>query len=302
MHAYAQSSHFEAHPFMLHLTASASEAIIYFFIYAMLGWVCEVLYCLAIDKKLTNRGFLNGPYCPIYGFGALIILKLLTPLQSSPAILFFASIISCSVLEYITSVVMEKFFHMRWWDYSHYKFNINGRVCLLNSVLFGVLGLVMIYLIHPCTAKLVQHIPMLVLPAIASLILIGMSIDFIFSARSLLLASSQLAEIKARFEQFKIEQTAKGVQLIENVEETIRQLHAKHASGEQASCARLLLEKLQEINLKNRKLRQMLQNENHMALKHLTLPLHLLKADIETLREETRTKAQPQSTDPNTDK
>lgn len=98
--------------------------VISFFIYSFLGWICEIIYCSILDKKFQNRGFLYGPYCPIYGFGAMIILKVLIPFSAHPIFLFVMGMFVCSVLEYVTSYVMEKAFHLRWWDYSKHKFNI----------------------------------------------------------------------------------------------------------------------------------------------------------------------------------
>ena len=123
----------------------------YLIIYSFLGYLCEVIYVAIRTKKITNRGFLYGPVVPIYGFGALIIILCLTPLYNLGMwyFVFILGVILTSGLEYLTSYAMELIFHMRWWDYSNKKFNINGRVCLLNSTLFGILVMVVMYVIHP---------------------------------------------------------------------------------------------------------------------------------------------------------
>ena len=113
-----------------------AEWILLFTIYSLLGWVCESTYCSILAKKLINRGFLNGPFCPIYGVGALLIVKLLSPFSHNLVILFFASLLLTSLLEYLTGFAMEKLFHAKWWDYSHRRFNIQGRVCLGNALIF----------------------------------------------------------------------------------------------------------------------------------------------------------------------
>ena len=110
------------------------EWILYFFIYSFLGWVCECIYCGVPAKKFINRGFLAGPYCPIYGCGALAVIYTLTPFSDNVVILFGMGVIVTSALEYITSYMMEKLFHTKWWDYSKHPFNIHGRICLKNSV------------------------------------------------------------------------------------------------------------------------------------------------------------------------
>ena len=106
--------------------------ILCFFAYSFLGWVCECIYCSIPAKKFINRGFLEGPYCPIYGCGAMLVIYLLTPFAAKPLLLFVAGILVTSALEYITSWLMEMFFHTKWWDYSTYPFNINGRICLIS--------------------------------------------------------------------------------------------------------------------------------------------------------------------------
>ena len=98
------------------------DYILYFFIYSMLGWVCECLYCGIGAKRFVNRGFLEGPYCPIYGWGALFVLYALRPFRDHIVLLFLAGMVGTSVLEYVTSYVMEKLFHSKWWDYSQRRF------------------------------------------------------------------------------------------------------------------------------------------------------------------------------------
>ncbi len=120
-----------------------------FSIYSFLGWCMEVSCSLVERKKLVNRGFLLGPYCPIYGCGAVLITLLLNGFVKRPVILFFMAILVCGILEYLTSFLMEKLFHLRWWDYSQKKYNINGRVCLDTIIPFGILGMVIMYVSNP---------------------------------------------------------------------------------------------------------------------------------------------------------
>ena len=132
--------------------------VLYFTIYSFLGWVCESTYCSIGQKKFVNRGFLNGPFCPIYGFGALLVISILSPFVNNIPILYIASIIVRSTLEYTSSYVLEKIFHMSWWDYSTYKYNINGRVCLKNSLMFGVMSLFVMLVVHPAVDDFVAKI------------------------------------------------------------------------------------------------------------------------------------------------
>lgn len=138
---------------------SKIDLFIYFLLYSFIGWSCEVVYCSIPRKTFVNRGFLNGPICPIYGFGAIFIINFLSSFKDSIVELFLLAVLLTSTLEYITSVILEKLFNTKWWDYSNNEFNISGRVCLLNSTLFGLLSVVLVQVIHPHIANLIVNIP-----------------------------------------------------------------------------------------------------------------------------------------------
>ena len=130
-----------------------------FIAYSFLGWLIEVIGKLIQLKKFINRGFLIGPYCPIYGYGAILITFLLKKYTEDPITLFFMAILLCGTLEYLTSYFMEKIYHARWWDYSQRKFNINGRVCLNTIIPFGLLGMFIIYISNPFFIDKIQMLP-----------------------------------------------------------------------------------------------------------------------------------------------
>lgn len=118
-----------------------------FFIYSVAGFLVELIFCTIAEKKIIlNRGFLIGPYCPIYGTAAVIMTFSLRRYIEDPIVVFSMGALISTTTEYITSYVMEKLFKTRWWDYTHESFNVNGRVCLKNSVLFGIGSLFIIYL------------------------------------------------------------------------------------------------------------------------------------------------------------
>ena len=114
------------------------NVVLLLIIYSFLGWIVECTYCVLGTGVWINRGFLYGPFIPIYGFGAVLVLGAINYLPNNIFIIFLGSIIITSILEYLTSYLMELFFHTRWWDYSELPFNLNGRICLLNSLLFGI--------------------------------------------------------------------------------------------------------------------------------------------------------------------
>ena len=135
---------------------------IYFFlflIYSITGWLIEVIGGLIQNKKFVNRGFMIGPYCPIYGIGGVLITILLQDYVNNPFVLFCVAIVICGVLEYLTSYIMEKVFKARWWDYSKKKFNINGRVCLETIIPFGLLGCFIMYVSNPFIENLLNKVP-----------------------------------------------------------------------------------------------------------------------------------------------
>lgn len=135
------------------------EFILYFLIYAFLGWCCEVAFATLKTGKFVNRGFLNGPVCSIYGFGVIIVLLVLKPVKENPFILFLCSMILTSLLEFITGFILEKFFSKKWWDYTKEPFNIKGYVCLRFSILWGFCCLLVVDVFHPLIEKLVKMIP-----------------------------------------------------------------------------------------------------------------------------------------------
>ena len=130
-----------------------------FMSYSILGWILEVLGKFITKGKFVNRGFLIGPYCPIYGTGGLLMNILLKKYINDKLVLFIMAIIICSILEYVTSYIMEKLFHIRWWDYSNYKFNINGRICLETMIPFGILSILGLCYMTPFLLDKFSRVP-----------------------------------------------------------------------------------------------------------------------------------------------
>ncbi len=151
-----------------------------FIIYSVTGWIIEVIATYPDTKCFVNRGFLIGPYCPIYGNCAIAMILLLHNV-TNPILLFILSIIICSAGEYVTSYVMEKLFHARWWDYTKNKFNLNGRICLVNSLAFGVLGFLLIKFVNPFVVGLITKLSPTMMNVLFYTILILFIIDNVIS-------------------------------------------------------------------------------------------------------------------------
>lgn len=134
------------------------ESLWMFLIYAFLGWCLEVCYVGLEKGHFVNRGFLNGPYCPIYGCGILLVVYFLNPLKDNLIFLFIGSMVISTILEYITGYLLDKFFNRKWWDYSNMPFNIKGYVCAKFSMMWGIGCFIVIKIIHPIILKAIQFI------------------------------------------------------------------------------------------------------------------------------------------------
>ena len=154
--------------------------------YSFLGWCLEVGCKLISDHKFVNRGFLIGPYCPIYGWGAIIMTLLLNKYLNDPLTLFIMIILICSILEYFTSYFLEKIYHTRWWDYTNYKFNINGRICLETMIPFGIFGLLIMYKVNPFFINTINKIPQNISIILAIILVFIFLIDNIISSKTIL--------------------------------------------------------------------------------------------------------------------
>ena len=130
----------------------------YFILYSFLGWILESIFRSICEKKLINTGFLRGPFCPIYGIGSIIMILCLKRFENSLVVVFCLSVIILTAWEYIVGVILEKLFQTKYWDYSDHKFNFQGRICLTNSIYWGILGILFIKYIHPFMQSIITKI------------------------------------------------------------------------------------------------------------------------------------------------
>jgi uncharacterized membrane protein len=175
----------------------------FFFIYAFLGWCTEVIFAACVRGVFENRGFFNGPICPIYGFGVVAVVLLLEPLKDNFWILFIGSVIVTSVLELITGYLMEKIFKHRWWDYSKMPLNIGGYVCLAFSLIWGFACVFLIDIIHPSIAFFVNHIPNLVTYIALPIFVVTFFTDLIATSASVFHFNKKLEEIDKKAAQIR---------------------------------------------------------------------------------------------------
>lgn len=178
-------------------------ALCYFIIYAFLGWCTEVVYAAVSTGKFVNRGFLNGPICPVYGFGVVIIVILLSPVKENLAMLFLGSIVLTSTLELITGWLLEKIFHTKWWDYSGMPFNIGGYICLKFSFIWGIACVMVLNIIHPIIQDLVLTVNFQTGKIILGIMLSFIAVDFTATVQTVLKLNRQLNQINSAASKLK---------------------------------------------------------------------------------------------------
>jgi len=202
-----------------------------FFIYAVIGWLWETFYCSFRAKKFVYRGFLIGPYCPVYGFGVLSVLYLVEPYQNNLFVLFIFSTVLVTVLEFLTSYFLEKLFHTTWWDYHHLPFNIQGRVALPISLFWGAGCVLITEVIHPrimslesvLEAKLGWYLPIA--------IVLVMGADTIYTVINMISFQKALKKWSQALEEGKAEFLAKKAEFSEELKEKSSNL-AKNSDKE----------------------------------------------------------------------
>lgn len=193
-----------------------AKIIMYFIVYSFFGWVMESVLKTILQKKPVNSGFLYGPFCPIYGFGAIIMFAFLQSFKENPIVLFIIAFFILSLWEYAVGWALEKIFNTKYWDYSENKFNIKGRVCLMNSLFWGFLGVVFIIVIHPFIIEKIDIIntnDLLFLTSILSIIIVVDLIISIIKIKNISLKLEKLKEItntiKEKLEQLEEKQLNK---------------------------------------------------------------------------------------------
>ncbi len=168
----------------------------YFFIYAFIGWCVEVIFAALKSGEVVNRGFLNGPICPIYGVGAVSVIHILEPYSENGLILFIGAVVITSVVELVTGFLLEKLFHQRWWDYSKEPLNIGGYICLRFSLMWGLACLIVVGYVHPLIIRFVNFIP----NTLSYILLITFSAllitDLIFTVMTILKLNKKLSKIE----------------------------------------------------------------------------------------------------------
>ncbi|WP_173385889.1 hypothetical protein [Ruminococcus flavefaciens] len=231
----------------------------FFVIYAFFGWCLEVVYQAVEHGKFINRGFLNGPYCPIYGFGVIIVCGALEPIKENLIVLYLGAVILTSTLEFITGFLLEKIFRRKWWDYTGERFNLKGYICLKFSLLWGVACLVTVRLIHPLVTAFVEKLPQTLGIMILSVILIGFLSDAVITVCAIIHIRNRLILTERISTEMRKISDATGEKLFSGVEFV---MDKKNDLDEKANEHR---KKLEELAAKYRKLTE----KRELTLKRL---------------------------------
>jgi len=164
-----------------------------------MGWCLETVYSTIIKKEFVNRGFLHGPFCPIYGFATLSIIVLLKPIEANYIFLFLGSIFLTSIIEYLTGYILESVFNSTWWDYSDEPYNLHGRICLVFSIIWGVISIIILKVIHPYIVYIVKAIPSKLGLLLFYITLLYFLIDFIITVITVYKLKSLLTQLNTAY-------------------------------------------------------------------------------------------------------
>ena len=192
-------------------------SILYFFVYGFLGWCTEVIFAAFKQHRFVNRGFLNGPICPIYGVGVTLVIACLEAFQSNLLLLYISSVILVTVLEGVTGWAMDKLFHNKWWDYSKLPFNIVGYVCLLFSLIWGVACVFIVYFVHPLIHQVLSLIPHTAGIALIAILGIALLSDMIVTTSAIVKFNQYLELLKHITDELHAISNQIGAELYQNV-------------------------------------------------------------------------------------
>ncbi len=244
-----------------------------FTVYSFIGWLTESIFCSIPEGKFINRGFLSGPFCPIYGVGGVLVITLLEPFENNLILLYIAGVVITTLVEYITGFALEKIFHTKYWDYSDHRFNLQGRICLENSLLFGVMCLVGIHTVHPRLIRLLAIIPDNILPVIAIVLMLYFICDTALSVNTMYQLNGKLDEVQQIINEMKQKASIAKTETIENIQAKVSSL----LDEDTVAYLNGLLEKLEKLEANSKIMQRRLLSafptmksvSNNESLQHL---------------------------------
>lgn len=194
------------------------DLFLYFVFYSFLGWVMETCYCSICEHRLVPRGFLYGPVCPIYGTGVLLMILFFTPLKRNLFLFYVVAVVVMSSWEYFVAWLLETTTHVKYWDYSQFRFNLKGRVCLWVALVWGVLSYIVICFIHPPVEGLFMDIPVVLKYVLGSVLLVLLTVDAAYTIRHLALVSKLVVGVTALSEEMQVQFSLGKAEITEKLE------------------------------------------------------------------------------------
>ncbi|MCI8968292.1 MAG: putative ABC transporter permease [Lachnospiraceae bacterium] len=217
-----------------------STWLFFFYFYCFLGWIWETCYVSVLKAKWVNRGFMRGPFLPIYGSGAIVVLIFTLPFRTSPGLVFVVGMVSTTILEYFTGVAMEQMFHVRYWDYSNQRLNLNGHICVTSSLAWGMFSVILTLYGHTPVERLVSRMSINTLEVIVFVLTVYISIDMAESVREAINLKEVLLSLEENNEEFRrlqkhieIASAFYGGELKERSEAGLRKINSALESGKE---------------------------------------------------------------------
>lgn len=222
------------------MTYTFSTWLFFFYFYCFVGWVWETCYVSVLQAKWVNRGFMTGPFLPIYGSGAIVVLIFTLPFRTNAWLVFIVGMASATLLEYFTGVAMEKMFHVRYWDYSNQPFNLNGHICLLSSLAWGVFSVILTLYGHTPVERLAFKMNINLLEFIVFVLTVYISVDMTESVREainvrevLMSLESSNEDIKRLQRHFDVAYAFYGSEIREKSEAGLRKINSAIGTGKE---------------------------------------------------------------------
>ena len=217
-----------------------STWLFFFYFYCFLGWIWETCYVSVLKAKWVNRGFMRGPFLPIYGSGAIVVLIFTLPYRTSAGLVFVVGMISATILEYCTGVAMEKMFHVRYWDYSNQHLNLNGHICLSSSLAWGVFSVILTMYGHTPVERFASRLSINSMEMIVFVLTICISIDMAESIREAINLKEVLLSLEENNEDFRrlqkhieVASAFYGSELKEKSEAGLRKINSALGTGKE---------------------------------------------------------------------
>ena len=201
---------------------------LYFILYSFLGWVMETCYCSIVERRLVPRGFLYGPICPIYGGGVVLMILFFTPLKGNLALFYGSAVVIMTSWEYLVGWVLEITTHVKYWDYSQFRFNIKGRVCLWVALTWGALSYIVIFFIHPPIQSLVVDLPVELAYFLCGVFFALLTVDATLTIRHLALMSKLVAGVTRQ--ELQLQASLGKAELDDKLEDTATALRERYGN------------------------------------------------------------------------